>query len=676
MRDPIRLPVFACLASAGWWLALLAPAAEPPAEVAAWNSLVEQAAAYQSGQDMTALRRLEALARQSVGNVELHDQVQIALTQLLRPSATHEARLFACQQLAIHGSDRALPALADLLKNDQTVGMACLALTTYPSAKASEVLREALPGLRASARAQVIQTLGDRRDPGAVKTLADLSRNQDKVTAEAAVVALGKMANEPARREIAALRKAADPALASAVAEASLRVAAAHAAEGNRPEAAAIYEQLLSPSQARQVRRGALAALLRLDTDGGEKRIEQIIRGKDVALKPLAIAGISALDAKTASAKFASQLPGLEPQEQVWLIEALADRRDPAALKAIRASLTASPATVRLAAIRAIGEIDDASAVPLLAKALAAAGGDEERLTIEEALVGLPGGDKVDQAISDQLKTATPEAKLRLIAALPRRGNRLAVAALLQETANSSGVVASAAFGALGRLGSTEDFPAVLARLADSRLKEVRAEAEGAAIQVLAKSKEPDSLFPLVHRARAQANSPEVLCSLLRLLPHCPGKPAFAMLREASASPDALVRETVVRTLAEWPDAIAWDPLMLVCEKPEKEAHRVLALRALTRLAREDNARPNNELMTRYGQLLSFAKGPDDFKLVLGALAGAAHPEALKLALPLLDNASVRAEAELAVKQIAEAIKETHPQAAQEALQKLKPPRQ
>jgi hypothetical protein len=148
------------------------------------------------------------------------------------------------------------------------------------------------------------------------------------------------------------------------------------------------------------------------------------------------------------------------------------------------------------------------------------------------------------------------------------------------------------------------------------------------------------------------------------------------MLREASASPDALVRETVVRTLAEWPDAIAWDPLMLVCEKPEKEAHRVLALRALTRLAREDNARPNNELMTRYGQLLSFAKGPDDFKLVLGALAGAAHPEALKLALPLLDNASVRAEAELAVKQIAEAIKETHPQAAQEALQKLKPPRQ
>jgi hypothetical protein len=108
------------------------------------------------------------------------------------------------------------------------------------------------------------------------------------------------MANEPARREIAALRKAADPALASAVAEASLRVAAAHAAEGNRPEAAAIYEQLLSPSQARQVRRGALAALLRLDTDGGEKRIEQIIRGKDVALKPLAIAGISALDAKIA----------------------------------------------------------------------------------------------------------------------------------------------------------------------------------------------------------------------------------------------------------------------------------------------------------------------------------------------------------------------------------------
>jgi hypothetical protein len=70
--------------------------------------------------------------------------------------------------------------------------------------------------------------------------------------------------------------------------------------------------------------------------------------------------------------------------------------------------------------------------------------------------------------------------------------------------------------------------------------------------------------------------------------------------------------------------------------------------------------------------LLASAKTDDDRKLVLGALSGAASPEALALAAEQLANTGVRAEAELAVKKIAEAIKDQHPQAAQDALDKLK----
>jgi hypothetical protein len=40
--------------------------------------------------------------------------------------------------------------------------------------------------------------------------------------------------------------------------------------------------------------------------------------------------------------------------------------------------------------------------------------------------------------------------------------------------------------------------------------------------------------------------------------------------------------------------------------------------------------------------------------------------------LPLLDNSGVRAEAEVAVKKIAAAIKTQHPQSAQEALNRLR----
>ena len=69
--------------------------------------------------------------------------------------------------------------------------------------------------------------------------------------------------------------------------------------------------------------------------------------------------------------------------------------------------------------------------------------------------------------------------------------------------------------------------------------------------------------------------------------------------------------------------------------------------------------------------MLEGARGDADLRLILGALGGAAQPGALELALPLLDNAGVRAEAEVAVKKIAEAIKAQDPKAAQEALKRL-----
>ena len=84
----------------------------------------------------------------------------------------------------------------------------------------------------------------------------------------------------------------------------------------------------------------------------------------------------------------------------------------------------------------------------------------------------------------------------------------------------------------------------------------------------------------------------------------------------------------------------------------------------------EENARPNAKLIAHYRELLARRErrgpAPDSRRS-----RRAAYPEALQLALPLLDNAGVHAEAEAAVKKIAEAIKAQDPQAAEEALKRL-----
>jgi hypothetical protein len=175
-----------------------------------------------------------------------------------------------------------------------------------------------------------------------------------------------------------------------------------------------------------------------------------------------------------------------------------------------------------------------------------------------------------------------------------------------------------------------------------------------------------------VRETLAKMDDLEGRCALLRLLPNAPDAASLAALESARKATEPQVRDAAVRALAAWPDATGWNALIAVLQQPESDAHRALALRALVRLAGDQNAKPDAALMVRYQQLLAAARGDGDLKLILGALAGAAHPEALQLALPLLSNAGVRAEAELAVKKIAASIRAQHPKAAQDALKRLK----
>jgi hypothetical protein len=96
-----------------------------------------------------------------------------------------------------------------------------------------------------------------------------------------------------------------------------------------------------------------------------------------------------------------------------------------------------------------------------------------------------------------------------------------------------------------------------------------------------------------------------------------------------------------------------------------------VALRGLARLLGEQNAKPDDRLIARYRDLFATLKSDNDRRLLLGALGGCAHPDALSLAVSMLTHTSVRAEAEAAIKKIAVAVKPQYPQAAEAALKQL-----
>lgn len=645
-----------------------------PLQAADMSQLITDAAKYESGQSVEPLRKFEQLLRDSAAKPALRAEIEAAMIKLLAPPATFEARRFACQQLAAIGTDASLPALAGLLKNEETVGIACLALGVHPSAKADGILRDAFAAARGRARLQIATTFGDRRDAEAVKPLSEMARDNDALVASTAILALGKIANEPARETIAALRKEAKPAVARIVADAMLRVADKLAAAGDRKGATAICEELLQPAQPDNIRRGAFGALLRLDKDGGEQRILAAIQGPDAKLKPVAIAAVGSLKSRSAGKKFAAQLPNLQPCEQVFMIEALAGRDDAAVRAAIRAQVSSADVAVRRAAIIAVGQQEGASAVSLLVKAMAGGKSPDELQDIEVALVSLQGKTATDKAIVAELEQAPADAKVRLFSVVARRGAHVAVPLLLEECSGLDAATVQAAFQALGKLAAADDFPAVLERQVGLRAADARSDAESAAVRVMQKISDPTQRTDFIMARMAKCSDLDGRCSLLRLLPSTGDAKALGDLKTAGTDKEPCIREAAVRALATWPNIAAWDLLVAVCRQPESETVRTLSFRRLVRLAGDLNAKPDAELIERYRRLLAVARNADDLKLILGALGGVAHPDALKPALSLLSTTSVRAEAELAVRKIAAAIKAQHPEAAREALQRLQPP--
>jgi len=658
---------FVCLALG---LTLAQPAfSEPPTTEADIPNLVAAAATYQSGDSFEPFRRLEELVRQSEPGAR--KKLETGLIQLLTPPSTFEARRFACKQLAIIGSIRALPALGKLSRDDETAGIACLALTTYPPGDADRVLRTALPAAHGQSRIQIINTLGDRRDAKAVRLLVKAAREPDQAVAEAAIGSLGKIGSRSAWKAIASLRERSDPALRTALANATLRCAANMAASGDLKRAEAIYQDLLSDSSPPYLRRGVFLALLRLDPDRGEQRALAMLRGSDAELKPVAIAAVASLPANDASQKFAAEMDHLQPQEQIWLIDSVASRGDAPARAAIQNCLAASDAGVRRAAIDGLARVGDASSVALFSQALATSKDAEDARAIESALVGLGGGAETDHAVLAELKKSEGRARAVLIAVLARREGAEANPVLLEEAGESDPTVAKAAFRALGKTAKGDDLPALLEKLANQRDPDALSEARNAATHALARIEDSSRRSSVVRDSLEHASSKEARISLITLLPACGEAASLTTLETAAADSDPAIRDTAVRALADWPNASAWDALAGVAAQTDNESLRGVALRGLVRLAGEQNAHPDAKLVEHYRQLLSDAHGDGDLKLVLGTIGGAASPEALQLTLPLLANAGVRAEAEVAVKKIAESIKADHPQAAQEALQQI-----
>lgn len=175
---------------------------------------------------------------------ETAKQKEQRLIGVLRSDAPPAEKAITCKRLAIYGSQEAVPALAPLLADEALASWARIALEAIPGPAPEAALREAMGKLQGRLLIGTINSIGFRRDLSAVDGLVRRLKDADAEVASAAAAALGRIGGERAETVLRHAVAEGPPALRSAAAEGCIVCAERRLAQGQRDEAAALYDEV------------------------------------------------------------------------------------------------------------------------------------------------------------------------------------------------------------------------------------------------------------------------------------------------------------------------------------------------------------------------------------------------------------------------------------------------
>jgi HEAT repeat protein len=621
------------------------------------------AAAFSQQQQLTIDQEIAAALADTQARTALESRSIAAL----KSDASWQDKDCACRILQVIGTEKSIDAIAPLLLDPQLSHMARYALEPMPNPRVGSVLRNA--AARASGRIQIgiIQSLGARADTDSVALLSPLASGADTDVAAAAVWALGRIATPAAAETLAKLYADAPQKLKSPLIDAMLTAADNLNTKGQNTAAARLYRQLRQNATSSHVRTSALAGLLASEPDKAVALLLKAVRDDDSIIRNFAIAQIGSVKAKGIAKRFTALLPNLPVESQVLLIEALAERTEPPVKPAITLCAASSDPAVRTAAVKALGDIGDASSVKVLVDVLAH-GLDNEDASAAAASLRRLRADGAESALIDAMKKSPPSVQAELIAVLSDRNSRPAVDDILTIARAGDDNCTSAALRALGRLAGPDKLDSLLDVLARLQGDTLRTEAERAVTAVALKDRDKGAAAVL--KALTAATDTGTRSSLLRIGGGIGGEMAFKATTAAAEDADPALQDAAIRVLADWPEPIALDKLLDIYRSDTSMTHRVLALRGCVRLLETtqiDSARQ----LAACSELIAKVKNAQEKRLVLARLANIPDPKALDVVRPLLDDTEVAAEAQLAMLGIARAIAPSSPDQAKTALTEL-----
>lgn len=393
------------------------------------------------------------------------------------------------------------------------------------------------------------------------------------------------------------------------------------------------------------------------------------LKGNDESMQSMAISLIRDMPGAEVTRVLARELPNLSARGQVQLLSALADRGDRSALPAVIGATTSEDQSVQIAALRALGQLGNASNVDLLAEKAAVARGEEQKAA-RESLYRLrdPNADGV---ILTRIPKVAAKIKVELIKSVGERNIVTGVEVLMKTAQDEDSKVRRESLKVLKAIAGPKYLPALVELLVGVQSSADRREAEKTVTAVAHKISDKNRQAGAVLAKLPSVKEEESRCSLLRVLGKIGDDSALAVLRAGLKDKSAAVKDACIRALAEWPTAEPAADLLKVVQTTDNKLQHVLALRGYVRLIGLESGREAKETIDMYRQAMELASNVSEKKMVLSGLAMIKSLAALVRVSAYLEDKALQQEAEVAVVKIAEAISDSFPLESKAALEKI-----
>ncbi len=615
------------------------------------DEILKRLATYEGGMNSEEYWSLRNYVLANKDAPEARQACEERLLAFLDSQATLVAKMAVCRQLRVIGSEKSVPALEKMLLQKEASDMARYALEKIPGETPDRALLKALTNSKGGLKLGIISSLGLRKAQAAVPELGKLILDSKKDVASAAVFALGRIGGKDAARILSALLGKTKGEIQSQIGSALLLCAEDFMALKDTAAASGIYDQLLGLKLPAFLRGAAMSGKIAASGDQAANIILAALGGTDQNLYAPAIGMVKkAFDASSIT-PICALLPKLPEDNQVQLLAVLAEYPKIHVLPTVLQAARSSQDPVRVAGLKALEKVGDASTVSFLAEAAAKADRKEQEIA-RTSLWGLKGRE-VDEEVL--LLLAGEPADDLLNEFLMTIGERRIFAGkswLIKQQQSVSAKVRRTALRALKVIGTPSDIPGLLDLLLKTENEQEQAEIENAIVALARKVSNPLARSGSVKGKLDKEKDLKNKSMLFHVLGRIGDDSALPLLREALKDPDAEMVDAAVRALVIWPTITAKDDILQIIQPAKNEVHEILALRAYVRLTGLERFRAPEAAVRDLKLAFGLSDRPEEKKLVLGALPNFPCPEAQAFAESLLESNDIKAEAQVAVDKI------------------------